>query len=293
MLLPRLAAFLMALMVGCSGAPRIVRTAAGEGGTLVVHIPRAAEDPPVKLAPAEFAPAFRTMARQVRLLGTPRETVSRTFQLDALNLDQLSGEFLYLPRDRKLVPLGEETLEGALTEAEEKLASDYKGWCARAHGLEADCLGGALVGGRYLDLQGRYVLALALSRSPVIPEMQAALGRMVSIQEVIGAALWMMMTVLVLLAMPEPVSKGIAASLAVVLALWVGVETLYNLQGHRGPHPEAYHQIVYDRLRKALGNCSTVVDCRANLTRELRALSQEIATPGTELNQLIARGKVR
>jgi uncharacterized membrane protein len=59
--------------------------------------------------------------------------------------------------------------------------------------------------------------------------MQAALGQMVSLQALITTALWMMMTVLALLAIPEPVTKGIAASLAVVLIFWVGVETLYHL----------------------------------------------------------------
>lgn len=448
-MLPRTAALLMAWMVGCSGTPRIVGTDTGKSGTLSLHIPRTAEAAPVKLEPDESAPALRTLARQVRLLGTPRETVWRSFQLDAL-----SGNYLFLPRDRKLVPMGlGMPLEGALTEEEEKLARAYKGWCSRAYGVEGDCLGGALVGGSYLDLQGRYVLALALSKSPVIPEMQSALGEMVSFQAIMSAALWTITTVLFLLALPEPVTKGLAASLAVVLIFWVGVDTLYNLVtgwfqlmeevkyastfeeiraagekygkrigreaarafatlavaaigqtaqgfsanvqtlpgsaqvaaqaeaqagfslsaaglveevavtaegfsvtlpagavamtaqstrgsgpcieahhiaticndkshlrggpwtprfrrlfaragmtltdeanrvpilGHKGPHPEAYHRMVYRRLDEAMGRCRSIEDCRRRLTRELHALANEISTPGTEMNQLITQGK--
>ncbi|MDY7232893.1 AHH domain-containing protein [Hyalangium rubrum] len=456
MLLPRATALLMALVVGCNGTSRIVHSDTGKGGSIVIRIPRSNQAAPVKLEADEFAPAFRGVARQVRLLGTARETVRRTFLLDTLSLDTLSGDFLYLPRDRKLVPMGGgASLEGALTAEEEKLADDYRGWCSRAHGFVGDCLGGALVGGRYLDLQGRYVLALALSKSPVISEMQAALGEMVSFQAIMSAALWMIMTLLVLLAIPEPVTKGLAASLAVVLIFWVGIETLYNLvtgwlelaqevtsattfeelraagerygkrigrdaarvlamlavaaigqtaqgfagkvqtlpgsaqvatqaeaqagfslsaagmveevavtaegfsmtlppgvvamaagagrgndtciethhiaticndksasrggpwtprfrelfakagmklndpanrlpvQGHKGPHPERYHRIVYDRVVRATATCRSITECRAKLTQTLERLAQEIGTPGTELNQLVTQGNPR
>jgi hypothetical protein len=33
------------------------------------------------------------------------------------------------------------------------------------------------------------------------------------------------------------------------------------------------------------------VECRADLTRELHGLADEIATPGTELNRLVTHGK--
>jgi len=80
-----------------------------------------------------------------------------------------------------------------------------------------------------MDLQGRYTLALALSGSPVLEEMQAALGAMVSFQAVFSAALWTVGTLLFLLALPEPVTKALAAAMTTVLVLWVGVETLFNL----------------------------------------------------------------
>jgi hypothetical protein len=338
-----------------------------------------------------------------------------------------------------------------LTEAEQQLVSRYSSWCRSAHGIEGDCLGGALVAGKYLDLQGRYLLAMALSKSPVLEEFETALGAMVGMRAVMQAAMAAVVTLLVLLAMPEPVTKFIAAWAAVGLILWVGAKTLYTLvtgwfqlmeevkvattfeeireagerfgrlfsreaaqafammamallthtatgfaeqvatlpgsaqvsmqavgregillsevsaaesvmvtaegflvvlppgavamaarggrgdrtekhhigtiankkssarggpwtprferlfaragmrlkdsenivplQGHKGPHPQRYHQIVYGRLQRVLGDCRSIAECRPKLTRALDRLAQEIATPGTELNRLVTLGK--
>jgi hypothetical protein len=68
-------------------------------------------------------------------------------------------------------------------------------------------------------------------------------------------------------------------------------ENIVPLQGHRGPHPQRYHEIVYDRLEKALGDCSSIAECRARLLPVLDDLSKKIATPGTDLNRLLTLGK--
>ncbi len=179
----------------------------------------------MELAPEEVTETLRRLARQVRLSGTPRETVEKLFQLDAVY-----GDYLYLSQERKLVPLESGTaLEGALTEEEERWADGYKAWCRSAHRFEGDCLGGALVGGKYLDLRGRYMWAMALSKSPVLEEFEKALGEMVSMQAVMQAAMYTIVVLLVLLTLPEPVTKFIAAWATTALVLWVGAKTLYNL----------------------------------------------------------------
>jgi hypothetical protein len=61
------------------------------------------------------------------------------------------------------------------------------------------------------------------------------------------------------------------------------------LPGHYGPHPKRYHELVFRALRDATAGCRSVVECRAVLTDELRRLTRQIATPGTELNQLVTR----
>jgi hypothetical protein len=68
-------------------------------------------------------------------------------------------------------------------------------------------------------------------------------------------------------------------------------ENIVPLQGHKGPHPQRYHESVYKRLDEALGDCRSIAECRANLTRALDRLSQEIATPGTDLNRLVTVGR--
>jgi hypothetical protein len=218
-------ALLLVLLVGCAGTPGAVRVETGAGGETLIHIPRTSTVEPVEVPPEEVTEAIRRLARQVRLDGSPRETVERLFELDALY-----GNYLYLLRERKLVPLESGTsLEGALTEQEQQLVDRYKAWCRGAHGFEGDCLGGALVAGKYLDTRGRYMWAMALSKSPVLEEFEKALGQMVSMQVVVQAAMCTIVTLLVLLAMPEPVTKFVAAWATVGLILWVGAKTLYNL----------------------------------------------------------------
>lgn len=61
------------------------------------------------------------------------------------------------------------------------------------------------------------------------------------------------------------------------------------IRGHKGPHPEAYHQEVFQRLGRAVKGCETTAQCRAALTRELERLAQELKRMGSELNKLVAR----
>jgi hypothetical protein len=441
-------ALLLALMVGCAGTPRILREEA-QGGETLLYIPRSATVAPVAVTQEEATEAIRRMAREVRLPGSPREAVEDLFQFSALY-----GDYLYLPEERQLIPLNSGTaLEGMLTETDQNLAHQYKHWCRSVYGFEGDCLGGALVAGKYLDMRGRYMWAMAMSKSPVLEEFERALGKMVSMDAVLQAAMWTVCTLLFLLALPEPVTKFLAAWAAVALVLWIGATTLYSLiqgwfqlmkevrtavtfkeireagekfgklisqeaarafamiamaalsataqqfaskvatlpgsaevamqadaqgtvalqsvtavkevavtaegfrvvlpqgavamaaqsgrgewvhdhhiatlandksplrggpwtprfrrifakagmsmkdpeniaptMGHRGPHPERYHQIVLDELETATRNCQTMAICREKLTRALRALAKEIVTPGTELNQLVTRTQAR
>ncbi|SET78457.1 AHH domain-containing protein [Stigmatella erecta] len=390
---------------------------------------------------------MRQLARGVRLTGTPRQTAEKAFQLASQ-----SGNYLYLPRDKKLVPLGPgESLEGALTKEDLDLAERYRLWCQRVHNVYGDCLGGALVGGRYLDMQGRYVWALSLSKSPVLEEMKQALGETVEFRALIHAALWTLGSMLLILAL-NPVAPALVAAVGVGMILYVGYGTLRNLvtgwlelmegvkgattfeqlreagerfgriigresaralalvlvaaigataqqfaarvpalpgsaqvaiqaedtarisltalgaveeialtaegvsvtvaatattmasrggggqnrpcvethhiaticndkstarggpwtprfrrifaragmtrddpanrtplPGHYGPHPERYHEAVHEALNSSTATCRSIVECRAMLKEALKELAKQIATPGTELNQLVAR----
>ena len=301
MSLRRTGALLMVLLFGCSTTLRSSRLDTDEGDT-IVHIPLTTGVGPVKLTPEEFARSLRLLALEVRLIGSPRETVSRMFQLDAL-----SGDYLYLLRDRKLVPMGPgHLLEGTLTQEEETLTSQYKDWCKRAYGTRDDCLGGALVGGRYLDLQGRYILALALSKSPILEEMKLALGKMVSAQAVMSAALWTAGTLMFLLALPEPVTKVLAGAMTVALILWVGADTLYNLvTGWLQLMEEVNQATTFEEIRDAGERYGQVIGREAArafallavaaLNQTVQGFSEKIATlPGSAqvALQVDARGGI-
>jgi hypothetical protein len=61
------------------------------------------------------------------------------------------------------------------------------------------------------------------------------------------------------------------------------------LQGHKGPHPRAYHEEIYKRLYEAVSDCTSVQQCRASLVHELQRLAREIATKGSRLNNLVTQ----
>ena len=65
------------------------------------------------------------------------------------------------------------------------------------------------------------------------------------------------------------------------------------LSGHYGPHPQRYHQLVLDELTEATAACRSVVECQVRVREALKELAKEIATSGTELNQLVTRQRAR
>ncbi len=439
-------ALFLVLLVGCASIPRVPLVEDTGQGKAVVHVPRTADLQPVELEEEEFQQAVRRLAREVRLTGTPRQTAEQAFQMDPL-----SGNYLYLQQDKKLVPAGPgEPWDGTLTKEELALAERYRLWCQSAYNFYGDCLGGALVAGRYLDMQGRYVWALAMSKSPVLDEMKKALGEMVEFRALISAALWTLGSMLLIMLL-NPVAPALVAALGVGVLLYVGYDTLRDLvtgwdeltkaakvattfeeireagerfgkiigreaarafamllvaaigstaqafaakvptlpgsaqvamqaegqagislpalgaveeiavssegvsitlpanavamaarpssgkgpcvethhiaticndkdtkrggpwtprfreifakagmslddpankmplPGHYGPHPERYHRLVLKELRDATLTCRSVVACQRALTGALQKLAKQIATPGTELNQLVTR----
>jgi hypothetical protein len=66
-----------------------------------------------------------------------------------------------------------------------------------------------------------------------------------------------------------------------------------RVKGHKGPHPEEYHQEVFDRLSEAMQGCRNVQQCGEALTRALQRLGRLISTPGTRLNKLVTEGAPR
>ncbi len=64
---------------------------------------------------------------------------------------------------------------------------------------------------------------------------------------------------------------------------------MVRVPGHKGPHPQEYHEEVFRRLRDATLECRSIQECRAALTTELQRLGRQISTLGTRLNKLVTR----
>jgi hypothetical protein len=65
-------------------------------------------------------------------------------------------------------------------------------------------------------------------------------------------------------------------------------DNIVNVIDHAGPHPEAYHQEVYNRLQNATAGLSGG-DYASAFRGALQSIGREVATPGSPLNLLVRR----
>jgi hypothetical protein len=66
---------------------------------------------------------------------------------------------------------------------------------------------------------------------------------------------------------------------------------IVRIRGHKGPHPQAYHEEVYRRLREAMQGCRGINQCKDSLKAALKELADEISMEGSKLNKLVTRTK--
>jgi hypothetical protein len=64
-----------------------------------------------------------------------------------------------------------------------------------------------------------------------------------------------------------------------------------RIRGHQGPHPEEYHDEVYERVRSVLSTCRGTAQCREVLLKVLKTLARDLMTPGNELRLWVTKGK--
>ncbi len=62
-----------------------------------------------------------------------------------------------------------------------------------------------------------------------------------------------------------------------------------RIPGHQGPHPQAYHEEVFERLNAATLECRGTRQCQEALVAELRALAVELHSEGSRLHTLVTR----
>ena len=238
------ALWLLPLLSGCATA-RGVRLETDRGEVLT-FTPRTDDAEPVELDEDEFKEALSEHARTRRPSAHPQEAARQLFEMDARG-----GTYLVDARTRRVTPLGPgEHLEGEPPEGDVELTRAYLRWCERT-GRKGDCLR-LLTEGPTVNGDGRYALAMALAHGAVNEEMLEAFKDLADPHAMLAAALWTGTLYLILWTVPEPASKGLAATMTATLVVYLGVDTFWGLiTGFRRLVDEADRARTFDELRHA------------------------------------------
>ncbi|AFE04166.1 hypothetical protein COCOR_01602 [Corallococcus coralloides DSM 2259] len=217
---------LLGLLVSGCATTRVVRLEV-DGGDRVVVTPReeeGASHSEARLEEDEFKAAVKTLARDVRPFAHPLRQARELF-----GLPERSGLFGFRERSRQIIPLGEEEVrELRLLDASDDLTRGYQQWCGKKRKQPGDCLR-LLEEGPLLGSDGRYALAMAIAMDSGWNETAEALEGMASPQAVMATMTSAVTMYLLLWAMPEPVSKGLAALITATAIAYLGVDTVWTL----------------------------------------------------------------
>ncbi|WP_439329037.1 SitA5 family polymorphic toxin [Corallococcus carmarthensis] len=233
---------MLVVLSGCGGVRPVVTLDMG-AGRKATFVPRQ-DARVVELEDAEAS--LRESATHARPSSRPQQAARELFQMEAR-----SGSYRYEPRERRITPLGAgEPLEVIDLGGVGGLTQEYLRWCERTQ-RHGDCLR-LLSETPILDGDGRYVLAMALARGVGLSEMMDAFQDMADPEAMMAAVLWTWTTYMVLLAVPEPISKGIAAVMTATLIAYVGIDTFWGLiVGFRQWVEAADRALTFDDLRQA------------------------------------------
>ncbi|MFL5354201.1 hypothetical protein [Archangium sp.] len=213
---------LFVLLSGCSASTKVVvRLDTGQGEP-IVHTPRRDVEP-VSVSEKEFKKAVAQHALSVPPVERPLEHARQVF-----GVPERSGWFRYEGRSQRLMvsePGSSRNLR--LLPEDEELKRRYLLWCEHTWG-GGDCLR-LLVDKPFLDGDARYALAMAIAHSKVLGAMKEELGRLVSPQAVVATVVGGLTMYAILLALPEPVSKGLAALMTLGAMTYLGWDTVWRL----------------------------------------------------------------
>ncbi|HEX8701937.1 MAG TPA: Tox-REase-5 domain-containing protein [Myxococcaceae bacterium] len=213
---------LFVFLSGCSASTRsFVRLDTGQGEPLV-HTPRRDVEP-AEMSEKEFKKAVAEHAHSVPAVERPLEYAGRLF-----GVPERSGWLWYEGSSQRLMvsePGSYRHLR--LLPEDEELTRQYLQWCGRTWG-GGDCLR-LLLDKPFLDGDAKYALAMAIAQSQVLGAMKEELARMVSPQAVMATVVGGLTMYAVLLALPEPVSKGVAALLTLGAMAYLGWDMVWKL----------------------------------------------------------------
>ncbi|HYI02405.1 hypothetical protein [Hyalangium sp.] len=213
---------LCAFLSGCSASTKgVVRLDTGQGEP-IVHTPRRDVEP-AAVSEKEFKKAVAQHALSVPAVERPLEYAGRLF-----GVPERSGWYRYEGRSQRLMASAPgSTRNLRLLPEDEELKRRYLLWCEQRWG-GGDCLR-LLVDKPFLDGDAKYALAMAIAHSKVLGAMKEELARMVSPQAVVATVVGGLTMYAILLALPEPVSKGIAALMTLGAMAYLGWDTVWRL----------------------------------------------------------------
>jgi hypothetical protein len=192
----------LVLLAGCGGARKAVRLETGQGPS-GRYVPRMGHAP-VELGADAFEEVAATLGQEVRPSRRPLESARRQF-------------------NRPSVRVVSHAAPGGPTE----LTRAYLRWCERTL-RPGDCLR-LLEEGPLLSGDGRYALAMAIAQGSVLGETREAFRKMADPEAVVAMVVSTATVYMMLWALPEPVSKAVAATLTVALMGYLGYETVWGL----------------------------------------------------------------
>jgi len=217
---PSWISLVLVLLVGC-GTIRAVHLDTGQGEPLA-HTPRAGQEP-VRLREDAFRHSLAELARDVKPTARPvrhaRQVMFEAWQ-----------EEVYLEwTGRRLEVVSPETRGPRLLPEQDMLTRGYGRWCER-RGTPGDCFS-LLKDTASLDADGRYTLAMAIAVDLVWEETKAAMVELADPEAVRASIVSALAMYMMLWVLPEPVSKGLAATLTAGLIAYLGIDTVRGLIG--------------------------------------------------------------
>ncbi len=212
---------------------------------------------PVRVHREQLQQALKHLARGAPLQGPAREVARQMLEMleqtpPEAEVVEMSGRWVmevYRGQTYTLLPESQTGPVPLEPLADSALREQYLTWCAGQGG--GDCRE-LLEDGPYLTAEDRRVLALSLALGSVLEETEAALGRQVNGRLLASLVAWTLGTYFMLWLFPEPVTKGVAAVLTLLLVAWLGLDTLWGLMdGWSALVSKAYEASTFAELREA------------------------------------------
>ncbi|WP_426748180.1 AHH domain-containing protein [Myxococcus faecalis] len=215
----------MMCIPGCATS-RVVRLETEHGSvTLTPYEDVGGEVEEARIDDAEFEESLAALARDVPPFRHPMKEARELF-----GVPTRSGVYRYERGPSRLIPQSQEDGAGPhLLEsyADDELTRAYGQWCERRD-QPGDCLR-LLDEGPLLASDGKYTLALAIALGSVWEASLEALDDMTDPSAVMATLTSAVTMYLLLWALPEPVSKGVAATLTALAIAYLGVDTVWSL----------------------------------------------------------------